>query len=139
MIFIFYYFVILKYNYFFIKIITTLVFIIFNIFLLIIFLKNPGIPGREYYRKNFKINSMEKKNYRKCSKCNIIIPKQFKVVHCQKCEICIRKHDHHCPWTGKCIGENNLYFFYNFVCALLCYFCFLFVSVITCFFYVFSK
>ena len=53
------------------------------------FFINPGIPGREYFKKNFKITGKEKKNYNKCSKCNIIIPKNFKVVHCPRCEVCI--------------------------------------------------
>lgn len=105
----------------------------------ILFLKNPGIPGREYYKKNFEIKSEEKKNFRKCSKCNIIIPKNFRVVHCQKCEVCIKQHDHHCPWTGKCIGENNLNLFYCFTCSLFIYFGCLFVSIITCCFYVLRK
>ena len=98
-------------------------------------MKNPGIPGREYYKKNFKIDKIDKKKYRKCSKCNIIIPKSFRVVHCQNCEICIKKQDHHCPWTSKCIGENNITLFYAFLCTLSIFSTCLFVSFFTCIIY----
>ena len=95
-------------------------------------MKNPGIPSREYYKKNFKLNSDENKNYRKCSKCNIIIPKSFKVVHCERCEICVKNQDHHCPWTSKCIGENNLTLFNTFTCSLCIYITSLFISLASC-------
>ncbi len=98
--------------------------------LLILFLKNPGIPGREYYKKNFEIKSEEKKNFRKCSKCNIIIPKNFRVVHCQKCEVCIKQHDHHCPWTGKCIGRKTIKYFYTFITSVMVVFVFFVAAVI---------
>lgn len=34
--------------------------------------------------------------------------------HCSDCDVCIKGYDHHCPWTSKCIGENNLWKFYAF-------------------------
>jgi hypothetical protein len=39
------------------------------------------------------------------------MPKDVDVVHCYDCDICIKGHDHHCPWTGKCIGEGNIQYF----------------------------
>ena len=136
--FLFYWFIILKYNFIAIKIITTIIFLIYIFSFIFLFLKNPGIPGREYYKKNFKIIGKERKNYKKCSKCNIIIPKSFKVVHCQRCEICVKNQDHHCPWASKCIGENNLNLFYTFVCSLTIFFISLFISFTTCIIYVVS-
>jgi len=33
------------------------------------------------------------------------------------CDVCIIGHDHHCPWIGKCVGEENLVAFYLFLAA----------------------
>lgn len=27
--------------------------------------------------------------------------------HCQTCQHCVRRYDHHCPWIENCVGENN--------------------------------
>ncbi|CAN0479507.1 unnamed protein product, partial [Laminaria digitata] len=40
-------------------------------------------------------------------------------IHCSECDVCVSKFDHHCPWTGKCIAEKNLMFFYLFLCSLV--------------------
>ena len=65
---------------------------------------------------------MEKSiKYSKCKICNIIVPKEFNTIHCVDCEICILNHDHHCLWTGKCIGKGNSIFFYIFILSLFCY------------------
>ena len=139
LVFLFYWFIILKFNYPFIKYFTTVIFIIYLISYVYLVLANPGIPERDYYKKNIKISNDEKKDYRKCSKCNIIIPKKLKVVHCQKCEICVKQQDHHCPWSSKCIGGNNLTIFHLFCSSLCAYLIFLFISFITCIIHVSNK
>eukprot|EP00397_Hematodinium_sp_SG-2012_P030197 GEMP01031964.1.p1 GENE.GEMP01031964.1~~GEMP01031964.1.p1 ORF type:complete len:314 (+),score=49.96 GEMP01031964.1:31-972(+) len=40
-----------------------------------------------------------------CDKCKMDQPLRTK--HCHDCGWCIRTHDHHCPWLGNCVGENN--------------------------------
>ena len=47
--------------------------------------------------------------------------------HCQDCGVCIEEHDHHCPWTSKCIGRGNLYPFYVFVFSTLMLFFFMII------------
>ena len=91
---------------------------------------NPGIPDREYYSRNFLSQNQDFKSSDlvKCSKCNIVVPKYFKLFHCDICQVCVKKQDHHCPWTGKCIGEKNIVPFYIFICFLLAY---MFMSFIT--------
>ncbi|XP_052525547.1 palmitoyltransferase ZDHHC12 isoform X2 [Tympanuchus pallidicinctus] len=27
--------------------------------------------------------------------------------HCQLCQHCVRRYDHHCPWIENCVGEKN--------------------------------
>ena len=52
-----------------------------------------------------------------CKYCNVARARG--TVHCYECDACIIELDHHCPWTGKCIGKNNLFYFYGFL-SFLC-------------------
>ena len=48
-----------------------------------------------------------------CRKCRFSVP--VRSYHCEYCDVCIEGYDHHCPWTSKCIGKNNLVRFYVFL------------------------
>jgi hypothetical protein len=43
-----------------------------------------------------------------CSKCQIF--QAERTLHCLVCG-CVPMHDHHCPFTGCCIGQHNRKFF----------------------------
>ncbi|KAM3138404.1 hypothetical protein pb186bvf_009490 [Paramecium bursaria] len=61
-----------------------------------------------------------------CYKCQCIQPERS--YHCDFCEVCIKNYDHHCPWTGKCIGEGNIIQFYIFICTTIGFFTY-FISI----------
>ena len=77
-------------------------------------LMNPGYPKNDIHRKFGEPRSL----YRYCEICNFWVKKRD-VTHCIDCQICIEDRDHHCPWTGHCIGKNNLCWFYVFLFATI--------------------
>lgn len=79
---------------------------------------DPGIITPDYYLENYKADKMNIQNYRICNKCNAVMDLDKGVEHCYDCDICIIGNDHHCPWSSKCIGKNNIYMFRLFICSI---------------------
>ena len=102
---------------------------------LLTILVNPGIPGRKYYIEYIKNKNINDADWVKCLKCNIFVPKEFKISHCNDCDICVREQDHHCPLTGKCIAKYNLMHLYIFVNSLFIYMINIFVTLYCSIFY----
>ena len=74
-------------------------------------LYNPGYPKNDNGRKF----GYPREDYCFCSSCQFFVRKNKYVTHCLDCDICIENQDHHCPWTGHCIGKNNYYSFMIFI------------------------
>ena len=93
------------------KIIGITIYSIFFLSYTYTFLINPGYPKNDI---NFKTPKQRNK-YLYCKSCKIWVSKEKNVSHCVVCDICIEEYDHHCIWTSKCIGKNNINSFNIFV------------------------
>jgi hypothetical protein len=48
-----------------------------------------------------------------CETCHIVRPPRAS--HCKNCNVCVLRWDHHCPWTGSCVGLRS----YPLFCTLV--------------------
>jgi hypothetical protein len=86
-------------------------YVLFVIFHLITSFINPGLPTKNYFLENFNMANSKIQNYLVCKKCKVIMDLDIGTEHCTDCDICVMGNDHHCQWTSKCIGKNNLLIF----------------------------
>ena len=70
---------------------------------------NPGIVQN---------NKMDSNNTEFCAKCQVFYSPDKKVEHCNMCNVCVEKMDHHCVWVGKCVGKNNIFSFYSMLTSI---------------------
>lgn len=77
---------------------------------------NPGYPKNTIKRAL----GIPRNLYYFCEHCKFYLNKNSYASHCYDCNICIEKYDHHCIWTGHCIGKYNLYLFYIFTLSIFC-------------------
>ncbi|EXJ87015.1 hypothetical protein A1O3_03972 [Capronia epimyces CBS 606.96] len=106
--------------------ISTIAFIIFfsstSYFYFTAMLEDPGfIPKlasrnqqRTVIQELFSLWKFDEENF--CVQCMVRRPLRSK--HCRRCNRCVAKHDHHCPWIHNCVGNDNLRHFYIYILSL---------------------
>ena len=93
-------------------------------------IKNPGLPKKELQNEFLLINDPNR--YMRCSLCNFIIDKSKHYIHCNRCKCCCEGYDHHCPWTSKCVGRGNIFYFHGMlvmVCIVFIYIIFALIVI----------
>ena len=98
---------------------------------LLTFLVNPGMIKPEPIKKE-TLEMIKDNIIAYCSKCKIIKKRYRNIYHCTDCDVCVEGFDHHCLWTGKCIGKWNKPFFMGFVGMTIITFVYTTLIGITC-------
>lgn len=57
---------------------------------------------KEFYNVKYK-NQLLPRNT--CLTCGLVRP--LRTSHCRLCDRCVNEFDHHCGWTGNCVGRRN--------------------------------
>ncbi|KAJ1610287.1 putative palmitoyl transferase [Cryptosporidium canis] len=98
-----------------------ILFLMMVISMALTFLKDPGVikPRSEFSNPlcslDLQINAQIVR-VKFCPDCKIIRPPRS--VHCNVCNHCVDRFDHHCPWVGTCIGAGNYKTFILFISTL---------------------
>eukprot|EP00826_Nyctotherus_ovalis_P043094 TRINITY_DN4508_c0_g2_i2.p1 TRINITY_DN4508_c0_g2~~TRINITY_DN4508_c0_g2_i2.p1 ORF type:complete len:149 (+),score=35.28 TRINITY_DN4508_c0_g2_i2:388-834(+) len=84
---------------------------------------NPGMPRPKPVARS-RLEAIKGDGMLYCKTCNVEREAGRNVAHCSDCDVCVEGFDHHCPWTGKCIGRRNVVPFYVFLVttAILIYY-----------------
>ena len=107
------------------------IYALFIIVHLLVSFMNPGLPYKMYFVENFNVGNPNVKNFVICKKCKIIMDLDQGTEHCIDCDICIMGSDHHCHWTSKCIGKNNIFLFTLFIKLIFVHFVFMIFALLS--------
>ena len=110
---------------FFLKMIGIFIYLIFLISYTYTATINPGFPKHDID----SITGEPRKKFYYCNVCKIWANLEKKTMHCPECNICVEGNDHHCPWTGKCIGRRNHCSFIIFVSSVFVLFVYLIILI----------
>ena len=107
------------------KILGIIIILIQQSFYVLTSIINPGLP-----KKFYQIDRENNPNlYKYCKECKFWYKKKTGTFHCYECGVCIEGYDHHCPWTTKCVGKNNVKLFMGMIITVFLVFGYFIFSV----------
>ncbi|WOG98174.1 hypothetical protein DCAR_0417515 [Daucus carota subsp. sativus] len=88
-----------------------------------------SMSGRKVPRTRDEIVNGKTVRLKFCQTCMIYRPPRTS--HCSRCNNCVLKFDHHCPWVGQCIGIRNYPYYILFITSstVLCIYVFTFTLI----------
>ena len=109
-----YYFLGLSGSNFYVLLVNKATFIVTLVLCLVVWAIQPG-----YLEKSPKFDWVTMLEQFECSSLcpDCCVLKTPRSRHCNLCNRCIDRFDHHCPWVNNCIGRRNFNWFYAFVLA----------------------
>ena len=78
--------------------------------------RQRGTPIPQFKFDSSKIRKIvggQQYSLKYCYTCHII--RDIRTFHCDRCGLCIEKHDHHCGYLSNCVGVNNYRKFFIFI------------------------
>ena len=99
----------------------TMVYVIFGlstVFFIIAWLKDPGYLKQDPSIDFFKIVEEFDSNHL-CPECQVIRTERSR--HCNICNRCVDRFDHHCPWINNCVGTKNHGYFFLYIIFTILY------------------
>lgn len=93
-------------------------FILSNILFLLSWLRDPGYLHHDESIDFFQIIERFDPNHL-CPECEVIRTERSR--HCNICNRCVERFDHHCPWINNCVGTRNHGHFYLYIVTTIVY------------------
>lgn len=81
-------------------------------------LRDPGYLKKDESIDFFDIVDKFDANHL-CPECEVIRTERSR--HCNICNRCVERFDHHCPWINNCVGARNHGFFYCYILITIIY------------------
>ncbi|KAK3089847.1 hypothetical protein FSP39_007055 [Pinctada imbricata] len=75
-------------------------------------------PGRVPLISEESSFGIDYSHWELCPKCNRKRPPRAH--HCRRCQQCVLRMDHHCPWINNCVGEENHWAFMQLLFWAFC-------------------